>query len=158
MLIENLAISAGMGAALILIHFFGLAGLLALLRPVAARDLHSRSFIHGGATILGVIFGLVGLHTVEIWLYAFLFLGLGEFGTLEAAVYYSTTSFSTLGYGDLTLSEGRRLLGAIEGAQGFLLIGWSTAFLVAVIGRMGLLEAQMERFNRNRPPRENEPS
>ena len=33
-----------------------------------------------------------------------------------------------------------RLLGAIEGANGLLLFGWSTAFLFSVTSRMRILE------------------
>ena len=66
--------------------------------------------------------------------------GLAALGDFEAALYFSTASFTTLGYGDVVLDHRWRLLGAIEGANGLLLFGWSTAFLISVTGRMRALE------------------
>ena len=71
-------------------------------------------------------------------------ISLGQFPDLETALYFSAGSFTTIGYGDVLASHSRRLMAAIEGAMGFLLIGWSTAFLVSVTARMGLLEAQLQ--------------
>ena len=63
-----------------------------------------------------------------------------EFGTFEQALYFSTVSFSTLGFGDLTLGVNWRVLGAIEAVNGLVLIAWSTAFLMNVTNRLRLLE------------------
>ena len=35
-------------------------------------------------------------------------------------------------------------IGAIEGANGIILLGWSTAFFFAVVDRMKLLERELE--------------
>ncbi len=84
-------------------------------------------------TVLGLFF----VHTVEIWAWAFVYLSLGVVPSLEASLYFSTTTFSTVGYGDMVLPHSWRLLGALEGVNGFLLIGWSTAYLVAASTRHG---------------------
>lgn len=144
MLFENLAIASVMVVGTVSLHFFGLAGLIAILRAEFATRWREGTAFERGATILLTVFGLVILHSVEIWIYASLFIGLGEFQDLETALYFSTTSFTTIGYGDVLVSQSRRLIAAIEGANGFLLIGWSTAFLVSVTARMGLLEAQLQ--------------
>jgi hypothetical protein len=49
---------------------------------------------------------------------------------LEDALSLSTDVFSTIGYGDLPFDPAWRLLTALEGINGFLMIGWSTAYLV----------------------------
>jgi hypothetical protein len=54
--------------------------------------------------------------------------------------------FATLSAPDRLLGRAHRPIRAVEG-DGFLLIGWSTAFLVSVTAKMGLLEAAMERQN-----------
>jgi len=82
---------------------------------------------------------LVLLHTVQItmWAYAYmLLLPDGELETLESAVYFSFVTFTTLGYGDITLSEGWRLLSGIQALNGILLVGWSTAVLFAVVQKL----------------------
>jgi hypothetical protein len=53
---------------------------------------------------------------------------------LETAAYFSLTSYTTVGYGDVVLPEPWRLLGPLEAAVGVLMLGWSTGILVAVIG------------------------
>jgi hypothetical protein len=90
-----------------------------------------------GVTLIFVVIGLLVLHSMEIWAYAFLYAGLGEFEDIETALYFSATTFTTLGYGDVTLDAGRRLIAGSEGLIGLILIGWSTAVLVAVTTRMG---------------------
>ncbi len=145
MLLENLAIGTGMVVGTVSLHFFGLACLIAILRAEFATRWREGTAFQRGGTILFTVFGLVLLHSTEIWLYAALFLGLDLFKDLETALYFSTTSFTTLGYGDIVVNHSRRLIAAIESANGFLLIGWSTAFLVSVTAKMGLLEAQLER-------------
>jgi hypothetical protein len=144
MLLENLAIASGMVVGTVSLHFFGLACLIAILRAEFATRWREGTAFQRGATILFTVFGLVLLHSTEIWIYAALFMSLKLFNDLEIALYFSTTSFTTLGYGDIVVDHSRRLISAIEGANGFLLIGWSTAFLVSVTAKMGLLEAQLE--------------
>ena len=90
--------------------------------------------------ILIVVFGVFALHTIEIWAYAVVYLELGELGTFEQALYFSTVTFVALGYGDIVLTPNWRVLSAIEAANGVLLIAWSTAFLLSVTVRLKLLE------------------
>ena len=57
----------------------------------------------------------------------------------EQALYFSTVTYATIGYGDVLLSKNWRILGAIEGATGIIMLGWSTAFLVSLLAKMRLL-------------------
>jgi len=139
-MIANLALAALMVGLTVTVHFFGLLGLLWVLRSHGHRFHAHESWSGLGASILVVVFGLMAMHTIEIWLYACAFLVVGALPDLETALYFSTTSFTTLGYGDVVLDRQWRLFGAIEGANGLLLFGWSTASLFWVIGRMRTLE------------------
>jgi hypothetical protein len=87
-----------------------------------------------------VVLGLVAIHSVEIWLYAAAFWAIGAVGDFETALYFSTVTFTTLGYGDIVLEGNWRLFGAIEAGNGLILFGWSTAFLLSVTSRLRLLE------------------
>jgi len=76
------------------------------------------------------------LHTLEIVLWAGVYLTLvpvTELASFEEAVYFSFVTFTTLGYGDITLGEGWRLLSGIEALNGILLVGWTTAMIFAVV-------------------------
>lgn len=81
-------------------------------------------------------FFLLLLHFLQtgIWAFTFYFLpGITEFETLEKAMYFSLVTFTTLGYGDITISSTNRILAGFEAINGILLIGWSTAFMFSVV-------------------------
>ncbi len=89
--------------------------------------------------LIRTVLVLIALHTIEIMLWAGSYIILmpdGELASFEQAVYFSFVTFTTLGYGDITLSEGWRILSGIEALNGILLIGWTTAMLFAVVQHM----------------------
>jgi hypothetical protein len=137
-MIERLALATVMVGLTVTVHFFGLMGLLWMLRA-RVHSVHETWLREGGAIFI-VVLGLILIHALEVWLYAGLYLVLGALQDVETAVYFSTASFTTIGYGDVVLDKRWRLIGAIEGANGLVLFGWSTAFLFSVISRMRALE------------------
>jgi voltage-gated potassium channel Kch len=139
-MIGNLALAAFMVSLTVIVHFAGLLVLMWLLRARGHRFRAHESAIGQGAAIVFVVLGLVAIHTVEIWLYALVYFFQGALPDFESALYFSTTSFTTIGYGDVVLDKQWRLVSAIEGANGLLLFGWSTAFLFSVTGRLRALE------------------
>lgn len=120
----------------VLIHTFGL---IAVTRIMSWMTDHFRMHHHRSRVVamLSVVFGLIVVLTVEIWFWALVFLVTGAFADFEHALYFSTVSFSTVGYGDIIPAMEWRLLGALEAVNGFLMIGWSTAYLVAASTRIG---------------------
>ncbi len=137
---QNLGMSSLMVATTVTIHFFGLLTMLYLLRRHGGRFRAHESVAGQGALIITVIFGLFAIHTVEIWLYALAYSLLGVVADFETALYFSTVTFASLGYGDIVLSRDWRLFGAIEAANGVILFAWSTAFLFSVMARLKALE------------------
>jgi hypothetical protein len=131
------------GAALVvltvLMHGYGSMILLRLLLThYVGKDgklLPSRAQL---AIILTAL-GLLLLHWFQILLWAFayqLLTPVAPIGTLEQAIYFSVVTFTTLGYGDITLgAEQWRILSGIQALNGVLLLGWSTALLYAVVHR-----------------------
>ncbi len=78
---------------------------------------------------------LISLHLVQASIWALLYLllpGVTEFQTFEKAVYFSLVTFTTLGYGEITIESGNRILAGLEAVNGIILIGWSTAFMFFV--------------------------
>jgi hypothetical protein len=139
-LLANLALATLMVAACVLVHFWGLLSLSSIMRRGSGGlSLHKRHS-HQALLIVLTVFGLFAVHTIEIWLYALLYSALGELKTFEEALYFSTATFTTVGYGDVVLSPKWRLLASIEGANGLILIGWSTTFLLGVTSRLRILE------------------
>lgn len=73
---------------------------------------------------------------VEVLAWAFTFMALGTISDIEEAIYFSIVTFTTLGYGDITLSETYRLLASVEAANGIIIFGWSTAITMAVVQKL----------------------
>lgn len=89
--------------------------------------------------LIGAVLLLLLLHLIEIlvWAGAFLSLELGtDLQSFEEAVYFSFVTYTTLGYGDITLSGPWRIMSGIEAINGVLLAGWSTAALFALVQKI----------------------
>jgi hypothetical protein len=138
-MIAELTLATAMVLLTVVIHAVGLYAVARLLRleerEEAAAHIHPLS-ARGFATTLAVIVSLIALHGTEIWLYAFLYDFLGAVEGLRNAVYFSTTTYGAIGYDDAAMAEGWKLVSAIEGINGIILIGWSTAFFVMIVARL----------------------
>ena len=88
--------------------------------------------------LLVVMAAVFMAHALEIWMYAaayFLaeYLGIGSLaGTFghqfSDYLYFSTATYSSLGYGDIVPLGGLRMLAGIETVAGLVMIGWSASF------------------------------
>jgi len=105
---------------------------------------------HGRGRVLFVMFGLLAAHIAEIWAFGlayWLLLTQTSLGRLTGGIadfadciYFSSVTYTTLGYGDLSPEGPLRLLASSEALTGFVLITWSASFTFL----------QMERFWRSR--------
>lgn len=139
-MIQNLVLATAMVCTTVAFHFSGILVLMGLLRSRGPR-FHAEDSIYGQVTlVVSMVIGVFALHTVEIWLYAFVYTLIDAIEHFEAALYFSTVTFASLGYGDIVLSEKWRLFSAIESANGVILFAWSTAFLLSVMNRLRILE------------------
>ena len=118
-------------ALAVLAHYEG-------LRWLAARLTHWPG-VRRRKVLIGV-YGVIVLHVSEIWLFGACFWALLHFpnagaiqGTADSglleAIYLSATTFSTLGFGDITPIGPLRFLTGTESVSGFILITWSASFL-----------------------------
>ncbi len=92
------------------------------------------------------VFGILATHTFQVWIFAsaFYFMhhteGWGELsgnfnGTMLDCLYFSFTTFTTLGYGDIEALGVLRFLTGIEALSGLVLITWSASFLFVEMQR-----------------------
>ncbi|MCW8878220.1 MAG: potassium channel family protein [Kangiellaceae bacterium] len=86
--------------------------------------------------IVGIVLWLVFGISICAWLWAGTFMYVELFDSLEAALYFSTVTFTTLGYGDITLNESWRLLGSLAAVDGLIIFGLNTAFLIEFASRL----------------------
>ncbi|NNG03695.1 MAG: two pore domain potassium channel family protein [Inquilinus sp.] len=106
--------------------------------PWLAAAPHTRKTM---LALLGVTLWLLAALSTCVWIWAALLMVVGAFEALEPALYFSVVAFTTLGFGDITLSQPWRLLSGISAANGLLLFGLSTAFLVEFLGRLRQAQA-----------------
>jgi len=79
---------------------------------------------------------IVFAHTVQVWIWAVFLVLLGALQTYSDAIYFSLVTYTTVGYGDVTLEDDFRIFGAMASVTGLLGFGISTAFLVEVLTRV----------------------
>jgi len=100
------------------------------------RVLESRSTYLRVALLLRLFVGIVLLHLVQVASGPSSSGARRELPNVETALYFSLATYTTIGFGDVVVGPGWRVLAGIEGLTGILLVGWSTAFVFAVVNRM----------------------
>jgi voltage-gated potassium channel len=113
----------------------GMAGLIEWAKSHFARG--AQALGPWGSAVLVVRFTslIICLHILEILLWT-AFYRWRCLSTWESAFYFSATSYSTVGYGDVVLQPVWRLLGPVESVAGVLMCGLSASFLFAVVNRL----------------------
>ena len=82
---------------------------------------------------LGVI---VFAHTLQVWLWATVYIKYGLLSDWNEAIYFSLVTYTSLGYGDIVLGPNFRVFAAFASVTGLLGFGLSTALLVALMSRL----------------------
>lgn len=86
--------------------------------------------------LVRVVYGLLLLHLLQIFVWAACYQWIGCFPDFATSFYYSATSYSTAGYGDVVPPKEWRILGAVEAVTGILMFGWSTGVLFSVVNHL----------------------
>lgn len=129
------------GAAVVLVTLtLGLqcAGMTVLIewaRDSIERGVRQFSSWRSSVLMIRFTTALIVLHFLEIVLWAG-FYRWRCLPTWESSFYFSATSYSTVGYGDLVLPHIWRLLGPVESVAGVLMSGISVSTLFAIMVRL----------------------
>jgi len=86
------------------------------------------------------VFGALTAHAVEVWIFALSYYwmhhakGWGHFegnfeGTIFDCAYFSFTTYTTLGFGDVVPRGALRYLTGLESLTGLVMITWTASFL-----------------------------
>lgn len=94
---------------------------------------------------------IIVLHMIETAIWAMFYYSRGLFPDFETSLYFSITSYTTIGFGDVVMPRAWRMLGGIEGISGVLLCGLSTAFVFAIVN--ALFQMRLQRRNADAPVR-----
>ena len=113
----------------------GVTTLIEWLKRVLTRDTHKHGPVYSATLVVKSMVAIVILHGLVILLWAS-FYRTRCFPSWELAFYFSASSYSTVGYGDLVLPSHWRLLGPLEGITGVLMCGISVSVLFALVTRL----------------------
>ena len=113
----------------------GVTTLVEWLKRVLTRDTHKHGPIYSATLVVKSTVAIVVLHGLVILLWASFYRS-RCFPSWQLAFYFSASSYSTVGYGDLILPSNWRLLGPLEGITGVLMCGISVSVLFALVTRL----------------------
>jgi voltage-gated potassium channel len=113
----------------------GIAWLITWTRRAAAGDLHKLAPFRSAALVVRVTTSVIALHGLQIlvWAGCYRWICLPSW---ESALYFSATSYTTVGYGDIILPSKWCMLGPIESLLGILMCGLSVSLLFAIATRL----------------------
>jgi len=123
-------------SACVTIHGLGMIIGLSWLSRAWPRKEHHFSLPRMFWILIRVVFGLLLLHLLQITVWAAFYNLRGCFPDFNTSIYYSATSYSTAGYGDVIPPPTWRIFGAIEAVTGVLMFGWSTGVLFSVVNHL----------------------
>jgi voltage-gated potassium channel len=117
------------------IQCLGIAVLIHWARASIDRGMSRLSVLHAAILMIRFSILVIILHFSQIFLWS----GFFRWSCLpswESSFYFSATSYSTVGYGDVTLPRVWRLLGPVESVTGVLMCGISVSFLFVVASKL----------------------
>jgi len=139
---KELILAFAIVAVCVVIHITGMASLMGyLLRR--REKLQQKLTLFSTSRILILVFAIVILlHLLETSIWAGFYYSRNLFADFETSLYFSLKTYTTIGYGDILLPRGWRLIGGVEGLSGVLLCGVSTAFIFAILNALFQIRAQ----------------
>ena len=131
----QLAVTAGFAIVMVVMHTLGLVGISRLLKLKDDRLLKHDFDLSAVGLLASFGLLLLLLHMLEIAVFA-IFYTLVSTMDLTEALFYSASAYATLGWTADYFPDSWRLIGAVEALIGFILIGWSTAFMVTTMRKL----------------------
>ena len=122
----------------------GVSALIAWVRRALREEMHTMGAFRLAALVVRLATAVVVLHGSEILLWA----GFYRWRCLpswDSAMYFSASSYSTLGCGDVSLPSSWHALAPLESVIGMLMCGISVSLLFAIVTRLIDREAQFSR-------------
>jgi hypothetical protein len=113
----------------------GIAILISWARTTLRRNSDNFEPLYSAMLMMHFTTAILALHFVQILLWA-AFYRWRCFPFWESAFYFSTTSYTTVGYGDVIPLQMWRTLGPVESIMGVLMCGLSVSVLFTIVHRL----------------------
>ena len=131
-----LAVGAATTFCTIVVHVLAVMAIIRVVRFERGLDRKHVRFRRDLVIVSAIAHLTLVAHVLGIVVWAVVFVLCGEFSDFSAAFYHSAVNYTSLGYGDVVMSESWKLLAPLETADALLLFGVSTAVVVAVIQQL----------------------
>ncbi len=128
----------GLMALCVIVHAMGIASALSWMNGHPNIPLRFLRWTWFFVRLAGWI---ILLHGIEITIWAAFLVWQGAMPDLTSAIYFSSATYTTTGYGDIVPKGQWRLLASVEALTGILMSGWSTGFFFAFVSQMLRAEA-----------------
>lgn len=134
-LVREIGVAVCMVMVTLWLQSVGLAALILWIRRAVAGDLHRLGPLRSAALVVRLTGAVIVLHGALILFWASCYRRLC-FSSWESAVYFSASSYATVGYGDVVPPANWRMLGPLESIIGVLMCGISVSVLFATVTRL----------------------
>ena len=121
-------------------HSAGINVVHRVFRRFGRPILHGPHRVARTAVVTTVVAVLLITHFLEVALWAAFYSVSGLVDDVGKAMYFSINAYTTMGEGDILLTDKWRGFGNFESMTGFLMFGWSTAVLADIVQRMHSVE------------------
>ena len=138
---ETMTFAHQVGVAVVLvtltlsIQCAGIAALISWAKASVERGIARLSSLHAAVLMIRFSTLVIVLHFLQIFVWS-VFYRWCCLPSWESSFYFSATSYSTVGYGDVVLPGVYRLLGPVESVTGVLMCGISVSGLVALASKL----------------------
>ncbi|MFG1418409.1 ion channel [Xanthobacter sp. V0B-10] len=126
----------GLAFLTVVIHMSGLF----VLRHWIRRLLRSGSFSHHVMretfVVSALVIGLCVVHLTEVLAWAWGYLVTGALASFNDALYFSLTTYTTVGSDGVSIPRVFRGIAGFESLLGPMMVAWSTAFMVEYVTRV----------------------
>jgi voltage-gated potassium channel len=134
-LIREIGIAVLIVIIILWLQSAGLAVLIHWVRRAFASDAHRLGPLRSAVLVVRLTTAVIVLHGILILFWASCYRRLC-FSSWESALYFSASSYATVGYGDVVLPSNWRMLGPLESIIGVLMCGTSVSVLFAAVTRL----------------------
>ena len=118
------------------VHSLCTVGSIRVLTPVVLRARRMDSVVRQALPIAQLVLLLFLASILEASIWATAYVAVGAIQDWESALYFSIVTYTTLGYGDVTLDASWRLMASLQAANGTIMFGWTTALIVYFVQRL----------------------
>jgi hypothetical protein len=149
----DLAFGGAMLIVIVLVHAAGVRAVTGQVVRRSERILQRPTAWRADVLMSGMVFLLLALHLLEIGLWSAALVYADLVTDWRAAGFFAGNTYTTIGYGEVILPPGWKMLAPVIAISGLFTFGWSGSVLVDLVGRCQKIKDAAQRRNRATPRR-----